>query len=171
MVVLGDFFADNDFDGICDFSESFCGEISYEAATIKQSAGGNVAAMSGLSCYAFVAFRCNNLFGSSVGGNDDDGVDDGFDCGCSQPVPDLTEILDNLVLLTGMASKLSIINLVQVQIDGLDLCGQDIYECPFGFYCTVIAVQPEPVLPSASVKSQLAMCWNLQKGAEETIRQ
>jgi hypothetical protein len=63
-----------------------------------------------------------------------------------------------------MASRLFVINnIFQVQVDGPespDLCGQAISECAFGYYCTVVAVQP-PLLPD-SFKSQLAGRWNMQ---------
>jgi hypothetical protein len=101
------------------------------------------------------------LFGSTV----DDGINNGFDGGSSQTVSEMNENKGSFVLRSGIASRLFINNLLQVRVDGLDLCGQDTSISPFGYYCTVSAVPPP--LPSAKFKSQLARYWSMQKGADK----
>ena len=155
-----DFFADNDFDAICGFSEN-CGEICYEATTIQEMADGSVVARGRLNCYELEAFRCSIMCGSTV----DDEINNGFDGGSSQTVPEMNENNGSFVLRSGMAPRLFINNLLPVRVDGLDLCGQDICIPPFGYYCTVFADQPP--LPSARLKSQLARYWSMQKGADK----
>ncbi len=129
---------------------------------------GSVAAWSGISCCGFAASRRtrhNLLLGSTIVKDDDDVIDNSFDFGCSQTGPDLTENSAKFALYTRMASRFFINIFLQVQVDGPGLCGQAISDSPFGYYCTVIAIQPP--LPSDSCKSQLARPWNMQKGAND----
>ncbi len=114
---------------------------------IFQLFGGNYCAdkaCSGISC-GFAASRRtrhNNLLGSTIVRDDDDGIDNSFDFGCSQKGSDLTENSAKFALYTGMASRLFINIFLQVQVDGPGLCEQAVCDSPFGYYCTIIAVQP-----------------------------
>jgi hypothetical protein len=135
--------------------------FSLHCITIQEKANGSVGSRGGLSCYDLEALRCDILFGSTV----DDEINNGFDGNSSQTVSEMNENKGSFVLRSGIASRLFINNLLQVRVDGLDLCGQDTCISPFGYYCTVSAVPPP--LPSAKFKSQLARYWSMQKGADK----
>ena len=135
--------------------------FSLHCITIQEKANGSVVARDRLSCYELEALRCNNLFGSTV----DDEINNGYDGGSSQTVSEMNENKGSFVLRSGIASRLFINNLLQVRVDGLDLCGQDTCKSPFGYHCTVSAVPPP--FPSARFKSQLARYWSMPKGADK----
>jgi hypothetical protein len=97
----------------------------------------------------------NSLYEATIGRDNDNRINNTFYCGCSKTGQDLNEG-SNPALFPGMASKLFTNSFLQVQVDGLVLCGQVTSNSPLGYYCTItVPVVLSPLL-SACLKSKLA---------------